>query len=207
MDVLGERWSVLVLRELALGPRRYKDLGASLPGIGTNLLAARLRSLEAAGVVRRITLPEPANVPAHELTERGEQLRPILEDLAVWGYELLPDAPPDGDAVRASWAALTMAGVLEDQGPGDVRGTFAFVIEDERLHLVVDQEGVRVGQGLPARPDARMEVPTRNAFFALATQRITPSRAAADGLVSLEGDAAVLDDLFERFHLPVRAAA
>jgi DNA-binding HxlR family transcriptional regulator len=207
MDVLGERWTLLVLRELALGPRRYKDLGVGLPGIGTNLLAARLRSLEAAGVVRRITLPEPANVPAYELTERGEQLWSILEDLAVWGYELLPETPADEDTAHPSWGVLTMAAVLKHHGPGDVRGTFVFVVGDERVHLVIDDTGARVRQGLPARADARMEIPDPEAFLALATQRTTPSKAAEDGLVSLEGDAVVLDSLFERFHLPVSAAA
>jgi len=203
MDVLGERWSLLVLRELSLGPRRYGDLADSLPGIGTNLLAARLRSLEAAGVLRRIVLPAPANVPAYELTERGEQLQPVLEDLALWGFELLPDRPAEGDAVRASWAALTMSAELRRAHPADLRGTFAFAVGDERFQVSVDDSGARLCQGVPDHADVTL-TSEPGGFLALATMQDTPSRAAAGGRVTIDGDPALMDRLFASFHLPAR---
>src|SRR5688572_21957817 len=85
MDLLGERWTMLIVRELCLGPKRFKDLLDVLPAIGPNRLTSRLRSLEAAGVVRRGTLPPPAGVAVYELTERGEGLRGPLVELGRWG--------------------------------------------------------------------------------------------------------------------------
>lgn len=206
LDVLGERWSLLVLRELSLGPKRYGDLLANLPGVGTNLLAARLKRLEEAGVLRRTTLPPPANVPVYELTERGEALRPMLEELALWGYELLPEGPSD-ETVRAAWAAMSMGAVTDRHGPGDVRGTFAFTVGDERFHVTVQEDGAQVRTGVPTTP-ADVEVtadPTT--FFALAGHATTPAQAERAGTLTVTGDRRRLDDLLTVFHLPERAAA
>ena len=92
LDVLGERWTLLVVRELMLGPRRYTDLKSALPGMWSNLLARRLRDLESAGVVRRCELPPPAARTVYELTERGRALGPVLHEIARWGIPYL-DAP------------------------------------------------------------------------------------------------------------------
>ena len=206
LDLLGERWTLLLLRELLLGPKRYRDLAENLPGIGTNLLAARLRTLDAAGVIRRTTLPAPAGVPVYELTERGEQLRPVLEDLALWGYDLLPDRPAEGDAHRASWAAMSMGAVLDRADHGDLRGSFAFTVGDESFTVVVTDDGARVEQG--ARPDAGVHAAADPAtFFALADARTTAARAVRDGGLTVTGDRRLLERLLTGFHLPARAAA
>src|SRR3712207_3261653 len=89
LDVLGERWTLLVVRELLLGPKRYSDLLEGLPGIGTNLLAARLKALEASGLVGRRRLPPPAASNVYELTERGRALEPAIFELIRWGLDLL----------------------------------------------------------------------------------------------------------------------
>jgi DNA-binding HxlR family transcriptional regulator len=85
LDVIGERWALLVVRELRLGPKRYSDLAASLPGAGPNVLAQRLRDLEDSGVLRRRTLPPPANARVYELTAWGAELEPVFRALAHWG--------------------------------------------------------------------------------------------------------------------------
>src|SRR3712207_6674695 len=85
LDVLGERWTLLVVRELLLGPKRYSDLLEGLPGIGTNLLATRLKTLEANGLVARRRLPAPAASTVYELTDRGRGLEPALYELMRWG--------------------------------------------------------------------------------------------------------------------------
>src|SRR5437762_7857993 len=96
LDVVGERWTLLLIRELLLGPRRYTDLLDGLPGIGTNLLARRLRQLEAAGVVRKSRTPPPSPSAVYELTDRGRELEPALLVLARWGMEWM-DLPTGGD--------------------------------------------------------------------------------------------------------------
>src|SRR5688572_6624425 len=88
LDVLGERWTMLVIRELLLGPRRYKHLLAALPAIGSNRLSERLKGLEDAGIVRKSVLPPPASVSVYELTVDGERLRDPLLTLGLWGLDL-----------------------------------------------------------------------------------------------------------------------
>src|SRR5919106_2897508 len=97
LDVVGERWTLLIVRDLFLGPKRYTDLRTGLPGIATDLLTARLRTLESAGLVRRRTLPRPAPATVYELTERGRLLGPVLRGLAQVGFTLLHEVPGDAD--------------------------------------------------------------------------------------------------------------
>jgi len=206
LDVLGERWTLLVVRELALGPKRFRDLLDHLPGIGTNLLAARLKTLEGEGVIRRTTLPPPAGVHVYELTERGRGLEPALAGLAMWGFDLL-SGDPAGSAIRASWAALSMRAVMEATGPHDVRGSFAFEVDGERFSVESGDGGVRVTDGPPpGRADvtARTDVPT---FVALASGELTPARAVREKRLRVEGDRRLLDRLLAVFRLPARAAA
>src|SRR5438046_8699237 len=96
LDLIGERWSLLVVRELMHGPKRYTDLAEHLPGIGTNILASRLRDLEACGVVTKRTLPPPAAPRVYELTDYGRELRTVLRALALGGARQL-GPPPDED--------------------------------------------------------------------------------------------------------------
>src|SRR5947209_6710798 len=105
LEVIGDRWTLLIIRELAMrGSCRYTDLRNGLPGIATNLLADRLRELEQAGVVAREDAPPPIATTLFSLTERGEQLRPVLDDLMRWGLPLMTERKPD-DAVRSHWLA------------------------------------------------------------------------------------------------------
>jgi DNA-binding HxlR family transcriptional regulator/putative sterol carrier protein len=96
LDLIGERWALLVIRELRLGPRRYVDLQRSLPGIGPSVLSQRLRDLEEIGVVQRRLLPPPAGSRIYELTERGAELEPVFNALAAWGVRS-PAMPTTGD--------------------------------------------------------------------------------------------------------------
>ncbi len=118
LDVLGERWTLLILRELLLrGPCRYTDLRDGLPGIATNLLADRLRTLEAAGVVAREEAPPPVATTLFSLTPRGEELRGALLELARWGIPLMEEGPAPGDVFREGWMALLVQISLADSEP------------------------------------------------------------------------------------------
>jgi DNA-binding HxlR family transcriptional regulator len=102
LDAVGERWSLLIVRELLRGARRYTDLHADLPGVSTDILAARLKQLEAEGVVVRRRLEPPANATVYELTDRGLALRQVVEALAGWGLDSMGEQRPT-DAVREHW--------------------------------------------------------------------------------------------------------
>src|SRR5260221_13162775 len=99
LDVVGERWSLLLVRELTLGPRRYRDLATGLPGIPSNALAGRLKDLQAAGTVTRRTLPAPTDVTVYELPAAGRALQPALNELLDWALRYAP-APPQDDEVQ-----------------------------------------------------------------------------------------------------------
>src|SRR5215472_10066412 len=109
LDVVGERWSLLLVRELILGPRRYRDLATGLAGIPSNVLAARLKDLQAAGVVTRRTLPAPTDVTVYELTGAGRALQPALNELLDWGLRYAPP-PSQDDAAQPGWGLLGAAG-------------------------------------------------------------------------------------------------
>ena len=139
LDLVGERWSLLVVRELMHGAKRYTDLVDALPGIGTNMLASRLRDLEANGIVTRRTLPPPAASRVYELTEYGRDLRPAMRELALWGARSL--GPPTEDAgLFTGWLGNAMDIALAHRAP---RGRFEFHVGDE-VSSMIDGE-VRPG--------------------------------------------------------------
>lgn len=206
LDVLGERWTLLILRDLALGPKRYRDLLDALPGIGTNLLAARLKSLEEAGVVRRTTLPPPAGVQVYELTPRGEALRPTLEGLALWGLELLPDEVGER-RFRPAWAAACMRAGVEPGAVVGLDGTYAFDVDGEQFHVTAADGELEVRDGPPpgaADVRVRMDRPT---YLALGTRQLAAADAVSSGVLELDGDVARLEALLAAFHLPARTPA
>src|SRR6185312_7009995 len=113
LDVIGDRWTLLIVRELLLaGPRRYTDLRNGLPGIATNLLSERLRDLEAAGVVIREDAPPPVASTLFKLTARGEALRPVLRELGLWGIPYMVEGPAAEDVFRGRWLAGPAEGFL-----------------------------------------------------------------------------------------------
>lgn len=204
LDVLGERWTLLVLRELALGPKRFRDLADALPGIGTNLLSARLKTLEEAGVIRRVTLPPPAGVHVYEFTERGEALRPSIEGLARWGLQLLPEEIGDR-RFRPAWAAACMRGGVTPEAAAGLRGTFLFDVGGEQFHVRAADGALVVADGPPpTSPDVAVACDV-DTYLGLGTRAMTPAQAVAAGSMTIDGDVALLDALLAEFHLPQRA--
>jgi DNA-binding HxlR family transcriptional regulator len=132
LDLVGDRWALLIVRELMRGPQRYTDLVDRLPGIGTNILAARLRDLEHHGVVLRRTLPPPAASKVYDLTDYGRQLRPALRELALWGARSL-GPPSEEDCLFEGWLVNAMDTIIAPLAPP---GRFEFRVGDEVASLV-----------------------------------------------------------------------
>ncbi|HYX89650.1 MAG TPA: helix-turn-helix domain-containing protein [Gaiellaceae bacterium] len=132
LDLIGERWALLVVRELMHGPKRYTDLAEHLPGIGTNILASRLRDLEACGIVAKRTLPPPAASRVYELTDYGRELRSVMRELALWGARSL-GPPTDEDELFPGWLENAVDVVL---GPVAPSGRFEFRVGEEVASLV-----------------------------------------------------------------------
>jgi DNA-binding HxlR family transcriptional regulator len=156
LDVVGDRWTLLIVRELlARGPSRYTDLRSGLPGIATNLLADRLRELEAAGLVDREDAPPPIATTLFRLTERGTALGPVITELGRWGVPLMRDYDP-GDAFRGHWLRLPVQMFLADHEPDQPAGSIQVRAGDETV--VIDVDAGRVSLRLGADPAAAATV-------------------------------------------------
>jgi DNA-binding HxlR family transcriptional regulator len=182
LGLVGERWTLLVVRELLRGPKRYTDLADHLPGIGTNILALRLKELEAAGIVEKKKLPPPFASTVYELTAAGKELRPVLHELARFGARLM--GPPPLDALNPGWLVDALDLSLSPISP---TGRLAFRIGEEEASLV---DGV-VRPGLVEDPDVFVESDAIG-FYHLVVNRQTEG-------VRIAGDFVVLERLIDAF--------
>jgi DNA-binding HxlR family transcriptional regulator len=189
LGVVGERWALLVVRELLQGPRRYTDLAEGLPGIGTNILASRLRDLETAGVVTKKTLPPPAASRVYELTDYGLELKPVMRELAIWGARSL-GPPTADDELFPGWLVNPVDMIL---GPLAPTGRFEFRVGDEIASLV---DGV-AHVGPIDDPDVVVEGDAESLYYLFIERRL-------DG-VSVSGDRALLDRLIDAAPQPLVA--
>jgi DNA-binding HxlR family transcriptional regulator len=185
LDAVGDRWALLIVRELLAGARRYTDLHADLPGVSTDMLAARLRDLERDGIVTRRRLLAPYSGTVYDLTERGRDLLPVVKALAGFGAADVVERRPT-DAVRAHWLAVPLLAALEEQG---VAGIAIDVRTDEGVfHLRPSSDrGPAYGEGIaqpPADVCLRMSAAT---CAALCRGDLVLESAVADGSVVVSG--------------------
>jgi DNA-binding HxlR family transcriptional regulator len=181
LELVGERWSLLIVRELLNGPKRYTDLAGALPGIGTNVLAARLKDLEGCGVIAKRKLPPPTPAQVYELTPYGAGLKAVVRELALWGVRSL-GAPEDDDELAPEWLVGALDTVFAPVAPD---GTIEFRIGDEVASLV-DGEA---RPGPAESPDVVIEAGNRS-FYYLFVERLW------DG-VSVTGDRELLERLLD----------
>ncbi|MFE0001236.1 winged helix-turn-helix transcriptional regulator [[Kitasatospora] papulosa] len=192
LDSVGDRWTLLIVRELLAGPRRYTDLHADLPGVSTDVLASRLRDMEQGGLAVRRRLPPPAAAAVYELTEHGRGLLPVLTALARWGAPALDERRPT-DAVRAHWFALPLLRALDGltrSGVVEVR------LPEGEFHLRVGAEasGEVYGYGSADRPDACL-VLDADAVLAVGRGGSTLVDAVEGGRAKVLGEGPLADEL------------
>lgn len=181
LDVIGDRWSLLIVRELMiLGPCRYTDLQRGLPGIATNLLADRLRSLDEAGVVRREVAPPPVATTLVHLTERGEGLVAVIRELGRWGAPLLAD-PDSDDAFRSYWITLPLELFYHDPSPDHPPVRVEVRMGDEPMTIETVEGNVRARRGSTVNPDAVMSGPP-HLIIGVLSGRMCVNEACAGGL-------------------------
>ncbi len=190
LEVVGERWTLLIVRELLQGPKRYTDLAANLPRIGTNILAGRLKELERCGVVAKRRLPAPAASQVYELTPYGAQLKPVVRELALWGIQSL-GPPQDDDEFAPGWLEGALDTVFAPVAPG---GAFEFRVGTEVASLV-DGE---VRAGSVDEPDVVATTDNVGFYYLFVERRW-------DG-VSVEGDRGLLERLLDAAAVPAAGA-
>jgi DNA-binding HxlR family transcriptional regulator/putative sterol carrier protein len=201
LDIVGERWTLLLVRELLTGPRRFGDLLVSLPGIGTGLLAARLKHLQEEGLIRQVTLPAPARTPAYELTQAGAELEPAVLALASWGMRWALGERVEGETFRPGWAVLAMRSGFDAEAAREVRAVYQFNVDGDVFYTAVDRGRIETAHGPAQRPDVVIETGAAT-FIEIAMGRLSVADAVRSGDAVMTGDRQLARRLPRLFRWP-----
>jgi len=193
LDRLGERWTLLIVRELLLGPRRYSDLLEGLPGLTTNLLAARLREMEHIGIIRRKRAPAPVRAHVYELTESGHALEATIMEMARWGGRFMQAPHPD-DRMNIGWGLLS----LKRRYRGGLDMTAELRIDDRVFELAFEPGYLAVSEKSASRPDVVVSG-TLAAFRGWLFGGKSAHENRAGGAFSVRGDVAAFAQLASAF--------
>jgi DNA-binding HxlR family transcriptional regulator len=199
LDLIGERWALLVARELLLGPKRFTDLRAGLPGISPNILSQRLHEFEQAAIIGRRRLAPPASGWVYQLTEWGQQLEPVIRELARWGFR----SPFFDRNSHLNVDSLILSFRTTFSPPPGERLTAELELrfEDHRFRAVVDGDSFEVGRGCCERPDVIVDTdPLTLAGVVFEGRNL--GDAVRSGKLRLQGEAAVVVRFVSLFRLP-----
>jgi DNA-binding HxlR family transcriptional regulator len=205
LSLVGERWSLLIVRELLHGPKRYTDLTHGLPGIGTNILAARLKDLEACGVIQKRTLPPPAASTVYELTEYGAGLKEAVYALARWGARTIGPPGPD-DELYPEWGVNALPALFDAEAARGLTETYTLVVEGDAFTARIVDGALDESMGAAADADVVVEVDMET-FFALASGELAPRTAVKSGRAHLQGRLEALERCFRVLSLAPRVTA
>jgi DNA-binding HxlR family transcriptional regulator len=204
LDLVGERWAMLVVRDLILGPRRFTDLQRGLPGIPTNVLSARLKELEQNGIVLRRVLPRPDSGVVYDLTDYGRELEDVLLRLGLWGARSLGEPKP-GDAVTPAALVLALHASFRPEAARRLRATFEVHVGDVVVYARVANGAAEVNEG--PLPGADLVLAGDQTVRRVMAGELTMDEALALGTLIATGDSRLLDRFAELFHLPPPVAA
>jgi len=202
LDLIGERWALLIVRDLLFGPKRFTDLRDGLPQGSPNVLTQRLRELEASGIVRRRKLPPPASSMVYELTDWGAQLEPILLGLQRWGAG--SPALPDDVPVGCDAAMLALKNAFNPVAAEHMRGIVEVRFDTGTFRVSVQDGSIDINRGAADHPDAAIETdpPTlEEVAFGLRPM----AAAEQSGALSVEGDHRLVEQFFDLFPVPAEA--
>lgn len=202
LEIIGERWSLLVVRDLVLGPKRFTDLQRTLPRIPVSILTSRLNELEESGVIRRRVLSQLDAGVVYELTEYGCELDHIVLDLGLWGARSLGLPKPD-DAFSLDTAILSLYTTFREDMAAGVHVNYELHYFDGEMivHALVDDGTLKVSAGSLPSPDLVI-VPQGPAMFDLLNRSLSPQDAVSSGKILVEGDPALLELFTRLFHIP-----
>jgi DNA-binding HxlR family transcriptional regulator/putative sterol carrier protein len=203
LDVVGERWALLVVRELLLGPKRYTDLRRGLPNASPNVLSERLRELERAGVVRRRKLPPPAGSRVYELTDWGLALEDVVISLGRWGAR--SPTPADAPIASADSVMLALRGLFDPESARGLRAAYELRVGEDRFRVGVADEEIDVARGGADHADASIESDPDTLNAVLFGDR-SLTEAQRSGKLTVEGDEAAVQRFVRLFPVPEQAA-
>jgi DNA-binding HxlR family transcriptional regulator/putative sterol carrier protein len=208
LDVAGDRWTLLIVRELAPGPRRFTDLIDGLPGISRKLLTERLRALERDGLIARQELPPPAARQVYELTDDGRDLAHAMGPLIAWGARRLGERKPT-ESFRARWPAVGMAALADREAAKGVSETYQYLVGQSAFYFTIDDGAIELHDGRAEDP-AVVLTTDEETWADIASGKIRFSSATAAGALSVAGDPQAvkrLRKIFSRNHMLAQAEA
>jgi DNA-binding HxlR family transcriptional regulator len=191
LDIIGERWTPLIIRELFAGPRRFKDLMDGLPGISTNLLSERLKSLEQQEILHRRVLPPPAGSTVYDLTAIGRALEGSLLELGKWGSQFVPASMEGAALLHLGSYALTLKTFFSPEQAQGIDETYQIHIGNEVLQARVKAGELQVQQGEAQKADVVFHTDMQS-YLGLLTGQLKPDQAVEQGLIRIEGDPGAL---------------
>ena len=197
LDVVGGRWTLLVIRELLVGQRRYTDLLAGIPGVPTDVLASRLRDLETAGVVEKRVLAPPASSSVYQLTDLGTALERPVGALAAWGANLL-GSPRHHDAYRLSWLVLPLRARFRPELAEGLDCTCELRAGKEMMSIRIVDSRLDISEGLERAPDVIVTTDAES-LLRLGNGTASLDDIVDDGSLTVEGDPEALVALIRAF--------
>jgi DNA-binding HxlR family transcriptional regulator len=200
LDVVGERWALLVVRELLLGPKRFTDLRAGQPHASSNILSERLRDLEHGGVIQRRKLPPPAASSVYELTEWGGELEPIVTKLGAWGAR--SPIPPDSQEIGPDSIVLALRSLFDPKLAGDLSAVYGLRIGEERFRVDVADGEVELSRGTPEDPAVAIAAADAGSFAAILAGQLPLDDAIATGAAQVEGSKQAAKRFLRLFPMP-----
>ncbi len=203
LDLTGESWALLVVRELLLGPKRFTDLRADLPGVSPNVLTQRLRELEGAGIVRRRKLPRPAASRVYELSDWGKELEPVIISLGRWGARS-PFRPRDV-GLGVDSLILSFRTMFDPQAAEGLEASYELRLGEERFRVEVANGSFEIARGDAYRPDAIVEADP-GTLATLVYEGGDLAEALRSGGLKIEGDRSAVERFLSLFRLPELAS-
>jgi DNA-binding HxlR family transcriptional regulator len=200
LDLVGERWALLIVRELLLGPKRFTDLRASLPHASTNILSDRLRELEQNAIVRRRKLPPPAGSAVYELTEWGRELEPIVTKLGAWGAR--SPIPPDSQEIGPDSVVLALRSLFDAEAAGETTASYELRIGEDRFRVEIAEGELVLGRGAAADPAATIALADAPTFAAVLAGQLPLEDACASDVAQIEGSSQAAKRFLRLFPMP-----
>jgi DNA-binding HxlR family transcriptional regulator len=200
LDLVGERWALLVIRELLLGPKRYIDLERGLPNASPNVLSDRLRELEGVGVIRRRKLPPPAGSRVYELTDWGRELEAIVISLGHWAARS-PSGLPSDAPVGTDSVILALRSRFDSGAAHGLRARYELRLGDDRFRIAVADDEIEVARGGGHQVDAMLDTDSGTLDAVLWRGRELDD-AERSGDITIEGDKTAVERFMRLFPVP-----
>lgn len=200
LDVVGERWALLVVRELLLGPKRFTDLRAGLPHASSNILSERLRDLEHGGVIQRRKLPPPAASTVYELTEWGRELEPVVTKLGAWGAR--SPIPPDSQEIGPDSIVLALRSLFDPEAAGELEASYGLRIGADRFRVEIADGRVELSRGPAEDPTVSIATADAGTFAAILAGQLPLDDAIGSGAAEIEGSKQAAKRFLRLFPMP-----